>query len=478
MKKIFLITVTLCLIIVSQFASTQAVHAQSLEEQRESLIESYRTGISQSFSYEEVDAYLISEETYVLETGTIRNYSSYGINGNHSTAHALEMVEYLVTYLNANTTESDLEELYPYQVDFDELPEFLTFYPLEKGIYSDFELVNEGGQLKILENTTNVDRTYLLDKRPFTGYLNNTGTKEIQVLAGGSVRMVGVNTQVIIQEISAHRTDYAFYFFYNKENKLSLAMWEAENPRDTLVEYSTKKTIDELKGNSAASVSPSSTSEWTLPHDWRMLSPRRGDVPPVTWVLLSHGDEQTIAIEPVFHDDGIVSGFINPNYSVEIYTQNVNTKEISANYSAQPDASGYFSTKTDATVATPPTIRIVDEVGQLVFEKGLGVQEYRPTALEHDSGYLTLERYFVDQNYMEGYTYPNATVEIFTLSGYASTGGNTTKSDSNGYFYIQTPPHSSNLTTNIVSVIHPETGENISVAPYPWTTWELENAVW
>lgn len=96
MKKTFLIPVTLCLMILALFASNQAVHAQSLEEQRESLIQMYRTGISQSFSYEEVDAYLLSEEQYVLETGTFRSYSSYGIDGNHSTAHALEMVEYLM----------------------------------------------------------------------------------------------------------------------------------------------------------------------------------------------------------------------------------------------------------------------------------------------------------------------------------------------------------------------------------------------
>ena len=59
-------------------------HAQSLEEQRETIIESLMTGITQNFTYEEGDAYLSEEEARILATGEKRPLSSYGIDGNHS----------------------------------------------------------------------------------------------------------------------------------------------------------------------------------------------------------------------------------------------------------------------------------------------------------------------------------------------------------------------------------------------------------
>lgn len=79
---------------------------------------------------------------------------------------------------------------------------------------------------------------------------------------------------------------------------------------------------------------------------------------------------------------------------------------------------------------------------------------------------------------MEGYTYPNATVSTQRLDGYATMAGPTVQADDDGYFNIFVQSHTNNNTTTIVSVEHPDTGEKISVAPYPWTQEELDNADW
>src|SRR5699024_12635078 len=103
-------------------------HAQSLEGQREEVIESFMMGITEDFSYEEVDAYLSEEEARILETGETRSLSSYGIDGNHSTGQSLGLVEYLTNYLNSHTDESDDADLYTYAVDFSELNDVMCFY--------------------------------------------------------------------------------------------------------------------------------------------------------------------------------------------------------------------------------------------------------------------------------------------------------------------------------------------------------------
>ncbi len=446
-------------------------HAQSLEEQRETIIESLMTGITQNFTYEEVDAYLSEEEARILATGEKRPLSSYGIDGNHSTGHGIEVLEYLINYLESQTDESGYSAIYPYAVDFTELPETLRFYR-----YGQEAMVVEttDRQIIISENIYNSTWTQFQSVREYRGFLEDNSTQEFVVYQSDELgREVKANTRVQVQELSAHRTDYLFYFFYNKFGTLSMIKWDLEKPVGEYAEYTTRETYEELTGNTGSSAS----SDWSLPHDWRMLSPRRQDVPPVTWVLTSVGDGETIAIEPVFHGEGIISGYINPDYSVEVTTKNVFTDEMSAVFAATPDSSGYFTVDANATIGTPPTIKVLNESGQNVYEMELGIYQYRPTALEHESGYLTLERYFVDQGYVEGYTYPNAEVKVTHVNGYATTMENAV-ADSNGYFHVEGFRHQNNLTTTVITVTHPETGEEILVAPYPWTEWELENAEW
>ena len=86
------------------------------------------------------------------------------------------------------------------------------------------------------------------------------------------------------------------------------------------------------------------------------------------------------------------------------------------------------------------------------------------------SGYLTLERYFVDQGHVEGYTYPNAELKVIHINGYATNMENTV-ADSNGYFHVEGFRDQNNLKTTVITVTHPETNEEILVVPYPWTEW-------
>lgn len=70
-----------------------------------------------------------------------------------------------------------------------------------------------------------------------------------------------------------------------------------------------------------------------------------------------------------------------------------------------------------------------------MYQDALDVYEYRLTALAHKSGFLTLERYFLNQDYIEGYTYPYATVTIIATVGLGNGFWETVQADGDGYFY-------------------------------------------
>lgn len=470
-KKLLKVIAVLSLMILFTHAHTHTrsdvAQAKTIQERRESLIEMLQQGVVQTYTYEEVDAYLTMEEAKIIATGTIESTPNYGIDGGHSTAQSLDIQTYLADYFQANTTDEQRAELYPYAVDFDELPMEIDFYSAVFKDYPEYEVVQEDGRVSIMMNQYSAMRTRLNSQQKVSGFLNNVGTKEIVVKSlEDSIRTVKVNTELRINLISPRRTDYLIYFIYNEDGGLSVLTQEPQVQRETFAELVTIDTVDQLRAS------------WRLPEDWRMLSERRGDVPPVTWVLTSAGNGETIAIEPVFHKENVISGFINPDYTVKAYTRDVFTYEETDSVTATPDASGYFTLYLEMNLATPPIVQVINDVGQIIFQEQMDVYEYRPTALAPDSGYLTLERYFLEQNYMEGYAYPYAEITIQHLSGYAGWMLETVQADANGYFYANVPGHIYNKTTNIVSTTHPETGEKISVAPYPWTEAELADVAW
>lgn len=472
MKKRSKILLGLIILLSLGLAQGKIGYAQALDEQRELVIQNLMTGTTENFSYEEVEAYLASEEVALLESGEFKSYVSYGMNHQHSTVQGMLVEAYLRDYLEVN---SDIESLYPYAVDFEALPDTLNFYGVNDDDYSfeDFIVYNRSDQLEIHHNYWNAHQTHLRGD-VYHGSPTLNGTQEVLVFVPDAMddKYVKVNSQVIIQEEIVHRKDYIFYFFYNDQGGISLLKWDALNSPRVLKEYVTLETRAELEAMVVG------WSEWSLPEDWRMLSPRRLDVPPVTWVLTSVGNGEDIAIEPIFGQEGIVSGYINPNYTVEVKTVNVYGDNATSFYTGQPNQDGYFSIDADVTFGMEPSIKIFDGNGRVVYESDLEVYQYRPTALEHESGYLTLERYFIGQDYMEGYTYPGAEVSFFYLDGYASTGRPSVTADSTGYFYAEVPGHQTAKKTTLVSVMHPETGEKITVAPYPWTQEELDNAQW
>ncbi len=456
--------------------------ARTLEESRAAVIDVLTQGLSEQFTYEEAEDYLVAEEAYVLETGYFGDLRSYGIDGSLSTSFSMLVADYLEAYFEANTTEDYVTASYPYAVDFNKLPERLLFYHADNTDldYADFDVQNEDGRLTMYYVYWGPNQSRL-NALPLEGVAVVNPTKELQVAAANHQpeRTIAINTQVDAQGPAYSDTKYKLYFFYNEEDKLSVLLWDSANNQQPLKEYATLETRQELEGPvEETNLDVVSHSDWKLPEEWRMLSPRRGSVPPVTWLMTSTGDDETFTIEPVNQQDGLVSGFVNPTYQVQVTTINRMTDEVIATMNASPNANGYFSIDAGASVSIQPTIRLYDASSNLVYETDLDVYQYQPTALAHDSGFLTLERYFIGQTYMEGYTYPNAQVMIMPLNGYGTASLPPIKADEKGYFYAATPAHTTNLTTNVVTVIHPETGELLTVAPYPWTQSELETAQW
>lgn len=481
MKK-YLKGILLLSLALSLLGQVHSVNAQELEERRTEVIEVLTQGLSEQFSYEEAEDYLAAEEANVLETGYFGNFRSYGIEGSLSTSYSMVVADYLKAYFETNTTEDDLAVIYPYAVDFKKLPERLPFYHADNtsGDYADFDVTNEDGRLTMYYVYWGPNQSRL-NALPLDGVAVVNQTKELQVAASNHQmeRTVAINTYVDAQGPPYSDIAYKVYFFYNEEDRLSVLLWDSTNNQQTLREYTTLETRQELEELvEGASIEVVSNSDWKLPEDWRLLSPRRGNIPPVTWSMTSTGDGETFVIEPVYQKEGVVSGFVNPTYSIQVTTVNQMTNEVTSTMNATPNAEGYFSIDAGASVSVVPSIQIYDASSNLVYEATLNVYQYQPTALAHDSGFLTLERYFINQAYVEGYTYPHAQVMIMPLDGYGTIGLAPITADANGYFYAETPAHQTNLTTNIVSVSHPETGVMLSVAPYPWTQAELNKAQW
>lgn len=214
--------------------------------------------------------------------------------------------------------------------------------------------------------------------------------------------------------------------------------------------------------------------KWALPEDWDIASPRRGNIPEVVWQMMSVGDGINYMIELVNQKEGIISGFINPTYTIEVTLGDPLTDKVISILEVEVDENGYFSIDAEVISDAVPMIKIFDENSNLVFKEALKIYHYEPTELTHESGLLTLNRYFIDQPYMEGFSYPHAKVTIVSLTSDGFVTLESVIADEYGYFYSETPAHETNLTTNIVSVEHPDTKETVTVAPYPWTQEELE----
>lgn len=190
LKKLLTILSLFCLLLIS---FPKEAGAQTLSESRETLIESLMVAPANTYTYEEVDAYLAGEEARVLETGDIQGDTKFGINGSHSTGQGLEIYSYLAEYFEANTSQSDQDALYPYAVDFDALPNELSFYKgsSDQG-FADYAIVNKGNHLEVSRSWLDMSQRHQMTR--FSGNVTNIGTQEIMVKIGESVRPVKVNT--------------------------------------------------------------------------------------------------------------------------------------------------------------------------------------------------------------------------------------------------------------------------------------------
>lgn len=225
--------------------------------------------------------------------------------------------------------------------------------------------------------------------------------------------------------------------------------------------------------------------EW-LPVDWHRTTPRmRPEIPDVTWLLMSHHAQSgKLLVEPIYLSEAIISGYADPNSDVSIewlLNSPYHDDQSSYYHTVGTNDQGYFEFIIDREVnqILPSSILTVSNLGPSGGAlTDIPMYGYIPTALEHPSGLLTLERYYREVGDIEGYTYPYAEVSIAYLDGYAGS-IETVTADSEGYFYWKKgATRRDNSYTTVAIVTHPETGEEISVVPYPWTPSELDNAVW
>ena len=347
------LTMRLCLLLLCSsmfFGQAQLVNAETLAEQRERVISSLMEVINGEVTREEAELYLAEEEANILSTGEKKGYQFYGIDGKHSTAQSMVVGDYLNRYLEENTTEAEREKIYPFAVEFDKLPKNMRFYHVDntEREFADFDVTIEGNKISMYysywgPNRSRQNALYL------EGHPEVNETKELAVKEsnGQDERLVHINSRIITEPLRDWQ--YIIYFFYNNQGGISLLKWDNHNQPEVFEEYATLETREELealaaKERGASTIVPGDLTEsnWSVPEDWRMLSSRRGDIPPVTWELLSTQLDELV-IEPVLLQDGLVTGYVNPLYNIVVtMTQTMNDEVLSV-IEATPNDEGYLS---------------------------------------------------------------------------------------------------------------------------------------
>lgn len=238
-----------------------------------------------------------------------------------------------------------------------------------------------------------------------------------------------------------------------------------------------------VKAESHEAISVSSSGQLIIPEDWHFNTRRdKFGLPRVLWPYLSHlSSNNDLLIEPVFAGERVLSGYtIYPNAEIEIFEdRKFTTDGLPAYFYTLSDDTGYFEVYLNDMQRTSTIDVLVHGQTGKSFIEGIKPLKARPTPLEHESGYLTVDRLFWDDAVATGYTYPNATITAIYYSGYA-TNMQTFYADANGYFEVDVQQQfdPTRHTFTGIQVTHPETGEEITVIPYPWTQYELENARW
>lgn len=216
------------------FSAAIPIHAQDnlLAVKREEIIALYQKGITQTYSYEEVEAYIASQEVDALQNG-VKHFDEY-VGPDYSTGHGVSLGDYLEHYVAANGTTT---QMYPYAVDFSKYQGDFQFFKSYNDTEPSFYVTVTGNQATI---TTTVPTSFGLNN--FSIFLNNYPTVEESVLDEfGNQRNVKINTSFGSSVDGVpHRTDYRFSFFYNRDGGISLLMYDIANREMPLQEYKTK----------------------------------------------------------------------------------------------------------------------------------------------------------------------------------------------------------------------------------------------
>lgn len=217
--------------------------------------------------------------------------------------------------------------------------------------------------------------------------------------------------------------------------------------------------------------------EFSLKDDWYLKSPRSKEIPQALWPFMStYSANRKIVLEPVFMMDQIVSGYTAPNQTVTIKTETYGfDHDNNESFEVVSDETGRFEIKVDSIVFQSKI-----SVYGLENIEDVHVFQYKPTALEHPSGKLKLERFFMGQSVLKGKTLPNTTIRIAPANGYGTSAFEVGQSDPNGNFQIDNPLVVVNEKRLMLKVFiqDKETGETIEVVPYPWTEEEFARVKW
>lgn len=221
--------------------------------------------------------------------------------------------------------------------------------------------------------------------------------------------------------------------------------------------------------------------DW-MPEDWHRKAPRKdASIPDVTWLLMSEqADQGKLLIEPLYSSEKILSGYTNPGDQILI-SYNINPPfydgddpEMLENQ-VTSDQEGYFEVYLDEA-SLWSQVR-VENLSDGAMIDSVKMYQYVPTALAHPTGNLELERFMLNQGYIEGWTYPDVEITLIELNGYTNV-SRTTYSDYTGHFISQVVNQEDQRVTVIVQVQDPETGQVLEVTPYPWTQYELDHVYW
>lgn len=473
------------------------------------------------FDYEEAYTF-ISEALYFIDSIYLKQYSEMVFNNLISPFYpdlgtfvqedwfTVYMYDY---YLHLNRLYADDEsyifegERYPIPQDL--YPGLETYVDINELAYGTMYFSHPHHYFRQVQIETEENRVtglFINNQSSPSHYLIPTQLEQpkhiLTLTEEGQMRLVEASIEYAFTGL--HDLPYRAYLIRNEENTLSLLV-PSTGDAQTSVPY-----WNEMRQENLAKTLPNSiyvyddflpfnqvmgyqvTSPYTgavdwLEDNWHHLSPsREASIPPIAWQLLSLQSTQgQLLVEPIFFQDSRVSGYALPNSSITIirgnYSFYTDAFDELLRVTVPTDQNGYFQANFQPHLRNSVFKIISDVDGSEVNLQRLNL--FKPTALESENANFTLERYFDQQGYIEGHTYPNAPI-VLNLHNHGFSGPTYFEgmADSKGYFYIEFyryGPEEVYISPKLqIEVTDPTSGTQYCLYPLPWTQEALDHVRW